>query len=81
MTKFSPLPQPDQLNITADRTRPLALTGKRILIVDDSAACRMVLEAMAKALGAIPATAETDVQAMVASAETIIATVIHTGGP
>ena len=70
MTKFSPLPQPDQLNITADRTRPLALTGKRILIVDDSAACRMVLEAMAKALGAIPTTAETAVQAMVASAET-----------
>ena len=63
MTKFSPLPHPGHLG--ADYTP--SLTGKRILIVDDSAACRMVQEAMAKAMGAFVETAETAVQAMVAS--------------
>ena len=66
MTKFAPLPVPPQ----AGADFASALTDKRILIVDDSVACRMVQEAMAKALGAIPATAETAVQAMVASSET-----------
>jgi response regulator RpfG family c-di-GMP phosphodiesterase len=63
MTKFSPLPHPGHLG--SDYTP--SLTGKRILIVDDSAACRMVQEAMAKAMGAFVETAETAVQAMVAS--------------
>lgn len=63
MTKFSPLPQPDQ---PGPDIAP-ALTGKRVLIVDDSAACRMVEQAMAKAMGAFVETAETAVQAMVAS--------------
>lgn len=66
MTKFSPLPQPGS---PGSDIAP-ALAGKRLLIVDDSAACRMVQEAMAKAMGAIVDTAETAVQAMVASAET-----------
>ncbi len=63
MTKFSPLPQPGHLGSDNAPT----LTGKRVLIVDDSAACRMVEEAMAKAMGAFVETAETAVQAMVAS--------------
>ncbi len=66
MTKFSPLPPP----IATGADLAAALTDKRILIVDDSAACRMVQEAMVRALGAIPTTAETAVQAMVASGET-----------
>lgn len=63
MTKFSPLPQ------TARQEPDIApaLIGKRVLIVDDSAACRMVQEAMARAMGAFVETAETAVQAMVAS--------------
>ena len=63
MTKFSPLPQaPQQGSDIAP-----ALVGKRVLIVDDSAACRLVQKAMAKAMGASVETAETAVQAMVAS--------------
>lgn len=63
MTKFSPLPHPGH---HGSDSAP-ALAGKRVLIVDDSAACRMVQEAMAKAMGAFVETAETAVQAMVAS--------------
>ncbi len=63
MTKFSPLPQTGNHG----SKRPPSLMGRRILIVDDSAACRMVQQAMAKAMGASVETAETAVQAMVAS--------------
>lgn len=63
MTKFSPLPHPGH---HGSDSAP-ALANKRVLIVDDSAACRMVQEAMAKAMGAFVETAETAVQAMVAS--------------
>lgn len=63
MTKFSPLPHTGHHGSDS----ALALAGKRVLIVDDSAACRMVQEAMAKAMGAFVETAETAVQAMVAS--------------
>lgn len=66
MTKFSPLPHPGHHGSDS----ALALAGKRVLIVDDSAACRMVQEAMAKAMGAFVETAETAVQAMVASGKT-----------
>ena len=66
MTKFSPLPHTGHLG---SDIAP-ALTGKRVLIVDDSAACRMVQDAMAKAMGAFVETAETAVQAMVASEAT-----------
>lgn len=63
MTKFSPLPHPGH---HGSDSAP-ALAGKCVLIVDDSAACRMVQEAMAKAMGAFVETAGTAVQAMVAS--------------
>ncbi len=66
MTKFSPLPHPGHHGSDSAS----ALAGKRVLIVDDSAACRMVQEAMAKAMGAFVETAETAVQAMVASGKT-----------
>ena len=66
MTKFSPLPHPGHHGSDSAQ----ALAGKRVLIVDDSAACRMVQEAMAKAMGAFVETAETAVQAMVASGQT-----------
>lgn len=66
MTKFSPLPHPGHHGSDS----AAALAGKRVLIVDDSAACRMVQEAMAKAMGALVETAETAVQAMVASERT-----------
>ena len=66
MTKFSPLPQTGQPGLDIAP----ALAGQRVLIVDDSAACRMVEEAMAKSMGAFVETAETAVQAMVASDST-----------
>lgn len=68
MTKFSPLPAQKLPGPTIDVAS--SLRDKRILIVDDSAACRMAQKAMAMALGAIPATADTAVRAMVASGQT-----------
>lgn len=64
MTKFSPLPS----TLPAPTATQPVLLDRSVLIIDDSAACRMVEAAMAKALGARTETAETAVQAMAASA-------------